>query len=446
MQGSDKLREDLEKIRIQAVLAVDPFAAVLHHLELDAGRLVLGSRSWQADSLDHIYLVGIGKAACGMARAAAAVLGDRLTAGIVVARYAHPPGGGPPDGVRVFEAGHPVPDQAGVRASQAILDLLAGCAANDLLLVLISGGASALAPALVAGISLSDLQTVTAQLLHCGASINEINIVRKHLDALKGGQLARLAQPARLACLVLSDVVGDPLDSIASGPTVPDPSTFADVHRVLGEYGLLDRIPTPVLAHIQKGMRGEIAETPKPGEALFNEVENVIVGSNRQAAQQALETARSLGYNSLLLTTHLEGEARAAGKFAAAIVKSLRSQGGPAGLPACVLMGGETTVTVTGAGKGGRNQELALSAAIGIAGIDGAAVMSFATDGNDGPTDAAGAVVDGFTCRRAEALGLDPLVHLRRNDAYPLLEAAGDLLVTGPTGTNVNDLVVILVR
>jgi len=319
-------------------------------------------------------------------------------------------------------------------------------------LCLISGGGSALMTAPVAGVSLADLQALTQTLLACGATINEINTIRKHISQLKGGQLARLAAPATVVSLILSDVVGDPLDVIASGPTVPDPSTFADAWSVLTHYGVENDIPAAIKAHLLAGRAGQLADTPKPGDAIFDRVQNVIFGSNRLAAMAAAETAARLGFEPLLLTTYIEGEARQVGQVAAGLAKGLvRGETmHPAGQfiarPACLIFGGETTVTLQGDGKGGRNQEMALAAALALAGWPHILVACLATDGTDGPTDAAGAFADGATVARAAELGLDAASYLVRNDAYHFFAPLDDLIMTGPTRTNVNDLTLILVE
>jgi hydroxypyruvate reductase len=289
------------------------------------------------------------------------------------------------------------------------------------------------------------LQELTTHLLRAGATIVELNAVRKHLDRLKGGQLARAAAPAPLAALILSDVVGDPLDVIASGPTAPDPTTFRSACQVLERFGLWEKSPASIKSYLLAGVNGQVMETPKPGDDLFLQVSNTLIGSNRLAALAAASKAERLGYRSLLLSTFVEGEAREIGRVAAALAKSIRAYGDPLPAPACILLGGETTVTVRGVGKGGRNQELALGAALGLAGVRGVALMALATDGSDGPTDAAGAVVDGNTIQRAHLAGYNPYQALERNDTYPLLDAAEALMRTGPTGTNVNDLTVLLV-
>jgi hydroxypyruvate reductase len=330
-----------------------------------------------------------------------------------------------------------------VAGSLRILGLLDDLTEQDLVICLISGGASALLPLPAPGISLDDLQILTDRLLRSGATINEFNAVRKHCSQLKGGQLARRAVPATLICLILSDVVGSPLDVIASGPTVPDPTTYADSFAVLERYDLLDAVPPSVVTRIQQGLDGQIPETPKPGDPIFGRVQNVVVGDNRLAARAAQASAESLGLRAQLLTTHVEGEAREVAKVCSALAKEMIASGSPQGPPACLILGGETTVTVRGAGEGGRNQELALAAALALDGWERTMVVCLATDGTDGPTDAAGAVATGSTLARARELGVEGFAHLIRNDAYPFFAALGDLIFTGPTNTNVNDLILV---
>jgi glycerate 2-kinase len=371
-----------------------------------------------------------------MATAVADTLANRLTAGTIVTKYGHgkTQQHKPQSTVGSIEAGHPVPDGNSVRGAQAVADIARQATERDLVICLLSGGGSALLTLPVAGLTLADLQALTDALLRSGATINELNTVRKHLSRVKGGRLAHLVAPAALVTLVLSDVVGDPLDVIASGPTVPDPTTVADAQAVLKWYG------------IRTGRAVPFQETPKPGDPAFERVQHVIVGSNRLAAVAAVEQARQLGFGALLLSTYIEGEAREVARVAAALAKGMRGHGDPLSPPACLVWGGETTVTVCGEGKGGRNQELALATALALDGWPGVLVMALATDGTDGPTDAAGAIATGETVARAEALGLDSQAALDANDSYPFFEALGDLILTGPTGTNVNDLLFVLVE
>jgi hydroxypyruvate reductase len=390
-----------------------------------------------------VYVIGAGKAGAPMARAVEARLGDRLTGGLVVVKHGH---GGPTARVEIVEAGHPVPDSAGVAAGARILDLAHAATAADLVIAVISGGGSALLEA-PAGLALADLQATTSALLASGATINEVNCLRKHLSALKGGQLARAVQPATLVTLVLSDVVGSSLDVIASGPTVPDSTTWQGAWAVAERYGLTHTLPAPVLARLRAGLAGALPDTPKPNDPIFAGVQTVIVGDNRVAALAACRQAAALGYNAQLLTTFLEGEAATVGHFAVALGREIQASGHPVAAPACLILGGETTVTLGQQyGLGGRNQELALAAALALEGAPGITVAALATDGTDGPTDSAGAIVDGGTVARGRALGLNAAAALRSHDAYPYLATVGDLLVSGPTQTNVNDLVVVMVE
>ena len=426
---------------MQAALdAVDPYAAVQAHLRVADGTLWAGERAFVLNKLRRIVVIGAGKAGSPMARAIEDVLGDAITAGLVVVKQGH---GAPTARIEIVEASHPIPDEAGVAAGARVLDLAASAGADDLVLALISGGGSALLEA-PAGISLADLQAMTDALLACGATINEINCLRKHMSRVKGGQLARAASPAALVTLVLSDVVGSPLDVIASGPTVPDSSTWADAWAVVEKYALAEALPAAVMARLRAGVRGEVPDTPKAGDPIFDRATTQIVGDNRVAALAACRRAQELGYHALLLTTYVEGEAREVAKLTVALAREVVASGQPAPAPACLILGGETTVTLGNApGMGGRNQELALAAALGVAGSERITIASLATDGSDGPTDSAGGLVDGATVRLGEASGLDAGAMLRRHDAYPALRATGDLLVSGPTQTNVNDLIFV---
>jgi glycerate 2-kinase len=435
----------IASVMAAALEAVDPEPAMRRFLSREANILELDGRRYDLDQFERIWVVGAGKAAYPMAKAAVDILAPLVSGGLIIAKEGHlPPATSLPGAVRLRQAAHPLPDVNGLEAAQEMAILLRDCGPKDLVLCLISGGGSALMPAPTEGISLQDLQTVTSSLLACGAEIQEINAIRKHLDRLKGGGLARLAYPATLLTLVLSDVIGDPLDAIASGPTVPDPTTFADALAILDRYHLWETLPAPVRAHLEAGAVGELPETPKAGEACFGQVQNVIISSNAQAAHAALRQARQLGWNTCLLTTSLQGEARQAGRFLASIARQVQASGDPLPRPACILAGGETTVTLAprgaGASLGGRNQELALSALPELAGLKNAYLVSLATDGNDGPTNAAGAVVSGESAARAAALGLDPRTYLARNDSYHFFDPLGDLLLPGPTQTNVNDL------
>jgi glycerate 2-kinase len=375
-----------------------------------------------------------------MAAAIEEVVGERVpVVGEVTVRYGH---GVPTRQVRLHEAGHPMPDAAGVAATRAIVASLDDATAEDLVMCVISGGGSALLTLPAEGISLADLQQTTDALLRCGATINEINVVRKHLDTVKGGGLARRAAPAPLVALILSDVVGNPLDAIASGPTVPDTSTFTDAARVFDRFGLWPALPRSVVERIRAGVWGDIPETPKPGDPLFGRTQTVIVGSNLLACEAAASAAADLGLNTLIMSTFVEGEAREAARVLAGVLREIDASGHPLPRPCCVVAGGETTVTIRGEGRGGRNQELALAAATSARGLDNVLLASVGTDGSDGPTDAAGAWVDGSTLDHAAERGLDAAAALANNDSYTFFEALGgsNLIRTGPTNTNVNDI------
>jgi glycerate 2-kinase len=352
-------------------------------------------------------------------------------------RYGH---SAPTREVQIREASHPVPDAAGVQATRAIVELLHDADKDDLVVCVISGGGSALLTLPAGGIPLEDLQQTTDALLRSGASINEINVVRKHLDTVKGGGLARLAAPAHVLTLVLSDVVGNPLDAIASGPTVPDTSTWADAAAVFDRFGLWAQVPATVAERLQAGLAGRLPETPKLGDSIFERTQSVVVGSNLVACEAAAAAAERLGLRAMVLTTFVEGEAREVGRVLAGVLREVDASAHPLARPCCIVAGGETTVTVRGQGLGGRNQELCLAAAYGLRGLKDVVLASIGTDGNDGPTDAAGAFVDGTTLDRAAAQGLDPAKFLSNNDSYPFFDCLGDLIRTGPTNTNVNDL------
>jgi hydroxypyruvate reductase len=375
-----------------------------------------------------------------MASALHGSLGEWLEGGLVITKYDHRDPSLDTGPVAVVEAGHPLPDEAGVAGAHRMAELLGQATSRDLVLAVISGGASALLTLPARGVTLADLEETTGLLLRSGANIVELNTVRKHLSQIKGGGLARLAGNAPMVSLILSDVVGDPLDVIGSGPTVADRSTFAEAWAVLERYALVEEVPDTVRERLMAGLQGKVPDTLKPGDPVFERVHNIVVGNNRLAAEAAVREARKCGLNALLLTTFVEGEAREVARVVAALAKELVTHDRPVARPACLVWGGETTVTVHGKGKGGRNQELALAAALALGGVSGVVLVALGTDGTDGPTDAAGAVSGGETVAHARSLGLDPVASLRDNDSYPFFDALDDLIRTGPTGTNVNDL------
>jgi glycerate 2-kinase len=373
------------------------------------------------------------------------VLGARISGGLVLVKEGHA-GDASLTRIELAEAGHPVPDSRGVEATARLLSLIDSAAGKSTVLCLISGGGSALLISPAEGLTLEDLQAATGLLLRAGANINELNAVRKHLSNVSGGQLARRAAPSQVLSLVLSDVIGSPLDVIASGPTAPDPTTFPDALAVIDRYNLTSLMPAAVIERLRSGAQGVAPETPKPGDPVFERVTNLVVASNVTAAEAAARKASELGLNPLILSTYVEGEAREVGRVLASIAREIIAHNRPVPAPACVLLGGETTVTVRGDGVGGRNTELALSAAVALDGLGpDAVVFSFATDGGDGLSPSAGAIADGTTIERGRGLGLDPARFLADNDSYSYWSRLGDAIMTGPTGTNVNDLMGVLI-
>jgi len=436
-----KLRESARLIWEAALAAANPATCLRNFIQVRDGVLHVAGNNIPIRG--RLIVIGTGKASARMAQVVEEVLGGYITGGLVVTKYGHAL---PLDRIRVVEAGHPIPDARGVRAVHETRELLKGLSADDIVLCLISGGGSALWPAPAEGITLEEKQDITQLLLRSGAPIRELNAVRKHLSQIKGGQLARWASPARVISLIMSDVIGDPIDFIASGPTAPDTTSFADAMDITQKHGI--HLPRPVLQRFERGARREIPETPKPGDAVFERVENHIIANNRLLVDAAVDKARELKFNTLVLATEIEGEAKDVGACFAAIAREIGSSGNPINPPACVLGAGETTVTVRGNGLGGRNQEMALAWAIAMAGRPSAApacLASVATDGSDGPTSAAGGLVDNLTCARAIERGLIPIQFLQANDSFNFLKATGDLIITGPTQTNLMDLQILLV-
>ena len=438
----ERLREDALFIFQSGLDAVDPETAVQRYVSRDGDHLSIHSQDYDLSAIQNIFIIGAGKASAAMARAVESILDDRITDGVIVVKYGHD---APLNKIKLVEAGHPVPDENGLAGAKAILTLLENTGPEDLVLCLISGGGSALVPLPSEGLSLNEKQETTRALLSCGATIHEINTIRKHLSNIKGGRLASAVFPATLVTLILSDVVGDDLDVIASGPTVPDSSTYADCMDILKKYNIFNKIPGPVMSHIQKGRQGKLPETPKTGHPIFNSTRNIIVGSNVDAVASAKQAAEKLGYQTLVLSSMIQGETKDVAIVHTAIAKEVLKTGQPLPAPACILSGGETTVTFLKSGKGGRNQEFALSAAIDIDRCGNIVVFSAGTDGNDGPTDAAGAIADSTTVQRAQNQGMDPMTYLLNHDAYPFFEQLNDLVITGPTNTNVMDLRLMLI-
>ncbi len=442
MFHTEQLREDARSIFEAGVKAVDPEACVRRVVRLEGEVLCVGDREVDLSDFPKIMVLGMGKASVAMGKAVEGILGDRISEGWINTKYGH---GAALERIHVHECGHPVPDEAGVRGAEAIRKLAQRADARTLVLCLISGGGSALSPAPAEGITLSEKQETTRLLLGCGATIHELNAIRKHLSGIKGGRLARMVAPARGIALVMSDVVGDSLDVIASGPMKADSSSFEECLDIVRKYDLETRISVSVLRRLEAGARGEIEETPKAGDPALCGVWHRIVGSNREAVSAARDRAKALGYHTLILSSQIEGETREVASVHAGIAKEIAASGQPVLRPACVLSGGETTVTIRGDGKGGRNQEFALAGAMAIEGMRDVVLFSAGTDGTDGPTDAAGGMVDGGTVARAFEKGLDPHDFLERNDSYAFLDQVGDLVVTGPTGTNVMDVRLVMV-
>jgi len=436
------LRKQALTIFRAAIKAADPVEAVLRSFRLRDGSLEARGRVYNLHRYERIFVIGAGKASAAMAQAVERVLGSRISGGLINVKYGHT---AKLKRIELNECGHPDPDEAGVRGAARIAAIVCQAGERDLVICVISGGASALLPAPAAPVTLAEKQAITRLLLNCGAVIGEINAVRKHISSIKGGQLARLAFPATVISLLLSDVIGDSLDVIGSGPTVADASTFADAQAVLRKYGIDHKAPAAVRERIERGVAGEIPETPKPDDPALRRTQNLVVGSNILAVTAAAAKARELGLRTMVLSTFIEGETRDVARMHAAIARQARVYGQPVRGPACIITGGETTVTIRGDGKGGRNQEFALAAAIDLDGLDDVLILSGGTDGSDGPTDAAGALADGRTCRRAAKLGMLAKEYLANNDSYHFFEPLGDLLITGPTNTNVMDVRLILI-
>jgi glycerate 2-kinase len=424
-----------------ALGAADPRLIVKSAVSLNGSILKAGDYCFDLSDYKHVYVVGGGKASGAMTEAIEDLMGSYITEGVVniplAQRYRTKI-------ITLNEAAHPIPDEAGIKGTQRILDIAEKAGKNDLVICLISGGGSSLLPS-PRGITLANKQELTNKLLRSGATINEINVVRKHISNIKGGWLARRSYPATVLGLIISDVVGDDMSSVASGPTVPDPYTFFDTRKILEKYNLWGCLIQSVKTLIIDGEKGLIPDTPKPADKTFEIVHNVVIGSSKPALKAAYAQSKALGLNSLLLTTTLKGEAKHVGAVFASIIRELQHSSDPIPKPAAIIAGGETTVTVTGKGIGGRNQELALAAAAELGDGKRFTFASLSTDGVDGPTDAAGAIIDGTTMFRAKKTGLAPERYLAQNDSYSFFQTLGDLIFTGVTGTNVNDIQILIV-
>jgi glycerate-2-kinase len=433
----------INQIIQQVLRASDPRTLLLRKLSRHKNIFKAGQFRYNLTRYRHIYVVGAGKASGTMAMALEEILGDRITNGLVVVKYGYTPR---VSRIRILEAAHPVPDRNGMRGAQQIVSLLSKADKDDLVILLLSGGGSALMPLPVKGVSLAQKQYTTQLLLRSGARINEINVIRKHLSQVKGGRLLLHAASAQVLTLILSDVLGNPMDTIASGPTFPDPSTYAEAIQILKKYQLWNRLPGAVSKHLIRGQRGIENETLKPGNPVFKNVQHLIIGDNRVALMAAAQAARAAGFKTHILTSYLKGEAREVACVLGSIARELyqgmkRSRG-----KACLLASGETTVTVTGNGQGGRCQEFVLAAAFEIAGLPSTLVAAFGTDGTDGPTDAAGAYADGATVWKAIRKGLNPVKALHDHNSFPFFKTLGQHIITGPTGTNLNDLYLFFIH
>lgn len=425
-----------------ALRAVDPKKMMKSRISLRNSIVKADGYSFDLKKFTNLYVVGGGKASGSMAEALNQILGNRIAKGLVNVPYCNKHRVG---AIRLHEASHPTPDEAGVKGTLEMLRIVEEAGKDDLIICLISGGGSSLMPLPRDGISIPDKSKITEAMLKSGATISEINTLRKHISDFKGGWLAKKAYPATVLNLVLSDVVGDPLSFIASGPSIPDPTTFHDAITILQKYRLWDTAPTSIKKVLLDGENGLLPETPKPGDKVFKKVYSVVVGNNRSASTATQRCLASAGLRSLILTSTLEGEARHVGTMLASIARGTYASGDPVQKPVGIVAGGETTVTVTGRGLGGRNQEILLGATPRLSGMKGVVMASLSTDGVDGPTDAAGAIADGETLARATRMGLTPEDFLADNDSYHFFSRLNDLVFTGPTGTNVNDVSVIVV-
>ena len=439
-----KAREALLSILEAAIEAADARSSVFSALSFERESRLLRIEGLELRPKGRVFVIGGGKASGRMSEAIDSILGGEIASGAVNVLT------GTEDWfktgkIQPLPAGHPIPDEGSISGTRRMLGILRGVRDGDLVIALISGGGSALLESPLPGITLDDLNVATRVLLECGARIQEINTVRKHLSEIKGGRLARACGRATVISLIISDVIGDPLDSIASGPTAPDTTTFEDAWDVLEKYNIVEEMPESIVMTIGRGVKGAIEESPKPGDPIFERVHNFVISSNEKALSAASGRAESMGFQVITLGSYVEGEARHVGSMMAGIGLGMKHQSLPVDPPSMALAGGETTVRVTGEGMGGRNQELVLGAVERICGEGGVAIASIGTDGVDGTTDAAGAIADSKTLERAEERGMKPSSYLKRNDSYGFFSRLEDLIFTGPTLTNVNDVMAVAV-
>ncbi|MFA5519354.1 MAG: glycerate kinase [Spirochaetota bacterium] len=440
--------DDLKKIYTAGIEAVNPFKAINAHVKIHENNLKIFDKnreikSFNLEKFNRILVVGAGKATSAMAKAIEDMLGNRITSGSICVKHGHVT---ELKKIEQIEASHPIPDNEGLRGAEKIYNIIKGADEKDLIISLISGGGSALMPLPQSSIKLKDKQKTTDMLIKSGATIHEINSVRKHLSRLKGGNMARASYPTSVINLMISDVVGDDMDVIASGPFVPDTSDFKSALHVLHKYGLRKSVPLPVSIYLEEGAAGTHPENPGSDDHIFSNVTNIIIASNFLALKAAHEQAKALGYNSIILSSLIEGDTADTADWHCRIAREIALTGNPLARPACIISGGETTVKVKGSGKGGRNMEFAMHAAKGISGLEKMLIASVGTDGNDGPTDAAGAFSTGNTLKRIKNMSLNINNFIIDNNSYELFKTLGDLIITGPTNTNVMDIRIILAK
>ena len=446
--SASPLGNDICQILSAAIHCADPGVSIKNKLSIENDKLIIDDQTFELVEFQRVIVLGAGKAVVPMAETVVELLGNRISSGLVITKdgYAGSNSVLPDHLIKVVQAGHPTPDQRNLDGSSLLVTKGKDLSKHDLVICLLSGGGSSLLVKPSSGLSLADIQEATSLLLSCGASISEINMVRKHTEDLKGGGLAKILFPATVITLILSDVIGDSLDVIASGPTVADPTTYIDAWSVLNKYQVLDQVSARFRAHLDAGIEAMIADSVKHGDPVLSGVHNFLIGNNTQTALATVQAAINLGFNTQFITEPIQGEASIVGQTIADRMKLFPVTRGSGVSPACFIAGGETTVTVRGKGKGGRNQELALGAVKPLSGSNQIILVSLATDGGDGPTDAAGAVVTNQTYSMGLAKGINPTDYLQRNDSYNYFDRLGDLIKIGPTLTNVNDLLFIFTR